>query len=150
MSFLKDYSEELGNITGISSVVISQIEQQFKLTLPLAYKQFLQLLGESTGSFMKGYYMNYPYLLDNKQDADCALNFDNRKHNIIIIKDQYFFFGQWQGYNFFYFDCSEESEDPPVYVLTDTPKTYQYKSSFTTFLREEGLTPLLESKSKFQ
>jgi SMI1-KNR4 cell-wall len=149
LSFLKEYHGLLGNTIGASENKIAQIEQDFNVKLPISYKEFLMAYGQESGNLLGSYYMEYPILKENKDDALYAINFDERKLNQdkLVIQDSYFFFGQWQGYNFFFFDCREESENPVVYLLTDKPEIKRYKDSFTDFIRDEGLKPLLNSKN---
>jgi len=145
LSFLNDYNELVGFTKGIDVTLIRKIEIEFNVRLPQAYKEFLYLFGEKSGNIFGSYYMGFPVLLENKNDALHALNFDDRKAgNRPEIKDSFFFFGQWQGYIFYFFDCDEMSDDPIVYILTDSPKIEKYKESFTSFVRDEGLKPLLE------
>lgn len=148
VSFLNDYSNRIGETTGLGVDEISQVEKRFDIELPIAYKQFLLNTGSKTGFLLNGYYMEYPSLIDNKQDAINELNFDDRKKDDekVEIKNSYFFFAQWQGYNFFFFDCSLKEDDPTVFLF-DTNKITKYKNSFTDFLKDEGLKPLEESLS---
>ncbi|GAA4275920.1 SMI1/KNR4 family protein [Aquimarina mytili] len=148
VSFLNDYANEIGETIGLSIDKINQIEKDFNVNLPLAYKQFLFSFGRKSGFLLNGYYIEYPELIHNKGDVFHELNFDDRKTQIEKpeIKDSYFFFAQWQGYNFFFFDCSLK-EDNPIVFLFDTNKIIKYKDSFTEFLRDEGLKPLLDNLS---
>ncbi|WP_378187313.1 SMI1/KNR4 family protein [Aquimarina sp. W85] len=148
ISFLNNYEDKIGEIIGLNIDEINQLEKDFNVELPLAYKQFLLSSGRKTGFLLNGYYIEYPLLIDNKEDAIHELNFDDRKKDDEKpeIKDNYFFFAQWQGYNFFFFDCSREEDDPVVFLF-DTEKITKYKDSFTEFLKDEGLKPLLESIS---
>jgi hypothetical protein len=102
--------------------------------------------GKESGNLLSSYYMTYPSVIDNKEDAIYALNFDDRKkdEDKPILKDSYFFFGQWQGYIFYFFNCDDCNDNPPVYILTDAPKIEKYKDSFSDFIRDEGLKPLLD------
>lgn len=54
--------------------------------------------------------MTYPVLLENKQEAIDYSNFDDRVsvEDRVKFKDSYFFWGDWQGRVFFFFDCSEK------------------------------------------
>lgn len=148
ISFLNNYEDKIGEIIGLNIDEITLLEKKFNVKLPLAYKQFLLSSGRKTGFLLNGYYIEYPLLMDNKEDAIYELNFDDRKKadRKPEIKDSYFFFAQWEGYNFFFFDCSIKEDDPPVFLF-DTEKITKYKDSFTDFLRDEGLKPLLESFS---
>jgi hypothetical protein len=140
LSFLEDYKPKIGNIKGLNKSKIDEIENQFQLRLPDAYKEFLSKCGEVSGNLLSSYYMTYPALKDNQNDALEMINFDDRKKESEKpkISENYFFFGQWQGYNFFFFECGE-NENPPVKILNDSLEIIEYKKSFTDFLMEEGL-----------
>jgi len=142
-SFLKPYQELLGNTKGISTQFIQQIEADFRVSLPKAYKEFLFMFGEESGALLDSYLVEIYKLKNNRQSAEIA-SVDELSGNEVKIKDSFFFFGQWQGYIFYFFDCDEMSDDPIVYILTDSPKIEKYKESFTSFVRDEGLKPLLQ------
>ena len=143
LSFIEKYKSKIGRPKGIDSKVISDIETCFQLKLPLAYKEYLLNFGATSGNLLSSYYMTYPSLMDNKSEAIEMINFDDRKsdNEKPQIKNSYFFFGQWQGYNFFFFECGAD-ENPPVYILNDSLEIIEYKKSFTSFLIEEGLNNL--------
>ncbi len=130
---------------GLSDSEIVQIEMDYNVRLPVSYKQFLKQFGKSSGKILTSYLMTVDKMRLNRESALDA-SFDEIDNVKVEISDNYFFIGQWQGYNFYYLDCSIELEDPPVFILTDSPKTYKYKSSFTEFIKDEGLKPLLESE----
>ena len=150
LSFLKDYTDLLGHTKGIDIMSIEKIEMNFRVKLPKAYKEFLFLFGEDSGNILGSYYMMFPALLENRNDALYALGFDDRKsvEDKPEIKDSFFFFGQWQGYIFYFFDCEEESDDPIVYILMDSLKIEKYKGSVTSFIKDEGLQALLDLKKQ--
>ncbi len=149
LSLLEKNKLKIGNTLGIDNNQVIGIENEFQLKLPSSYKEYLISFGTNCGNLLASYYMTYPSLVDNKTDAIEMLNFDDRKSDIEkpAIKDSYFFFGQWQGYVFYFFDCAEDTEDPTVYILTDSPKIEKYKDSFSEFIYDEGLKPLLEIES---
>ncbi len=92
--------------------------------------------------------MEYTYLFENREDAIYALNFDDRPNHKEkpILKDSYFFFGQWQGYIFYFFDCASNQDDPPVYVLTDDLFIKKYKDTFSDFIKDEGVKTTFRSQ----
>ncbi len=144
LSFIKEYNSQIGKSIGIESNKIVEIENYFQLVLPLAYKEYLLNFGAISGNLLGSYYMTYPALMDNRSDAIEMINFDDRKSECKkpIIENNFFFFGQWQGYNFFFFECGTDN-NPPVKILNDSLEIITYKESFTSFLIEEGLNPLL-------
>jgi hypothetical protein len=143
MSFLNQHLSLLGNIEGLNDQDINQLEKEFKIELPSAYKEFLKLLGRKSGQLLGSYLVERHKLNGNKESAKIA-SVDDLENKRVEIKDSYFFFAQWQGYNFFFFDCDENGENPPVYLLTDSPRISLYKPSFTDFVKDEGLKPLLD------
>lgn len=147
LSFLDDFRNFIGRTEGLALKDISYIETVFGVKLPIAYREYLSLFGKESGNLLGSYYTEYPGLMENRSDAIYALNFDDRNppNAKPVLRSNYFFFAQWQGGIFFYFDCEEESENPGVYIFEDTLKLYRYKNSFTEFLRDEGLKPLLDS-----
>ena len=146
--FVTPYLSLLGNIEGLSEVHIEKIEMKFKVRLPDSYKEFLKYFGRESGNLLGSYLVEEHKLLGNKESALYA-SVDELDNKSVKIKDTYFFFGQWQGYVFYFFDCSGNSEDPPVYILTDSPKIEKYKNSFTEFIFEEGIKPLIQNNENF-
>lgn len=150
-SFLEPYANLIGEVRGLPQADIDFLEEKFKIILPASYKEFISLFGKKCGNLLGSYYIEFPVLMENREDAVYSLNFDDRKSTEIKpeIKDSYFFFGQWQGYVFYFFDCAEENDNPQVYILTDSLKIEKYKNSFTEFIYDEGLKPLLENVQPF-
>ncbi|MBS1508886.1 MAG: SMI1/KNR4 family protein [Bacteroidetes bacterium] len=142
LSFLNEYIRILGSIEGLNDKEINQLEIESKIKLPNAYKEFLKLFGKKSGQMLGSYLTERHKLSRNRESAKIA-SIDELDNKQVEIKDSYFFFAQWQGYNFFFFDCAEGKEDPPVYLLTDSPSISLYKKSFTDFIKDEGLKPLL-------
>ncbi|MGN6646890.1 MAG: SMI1/KNR4 family protein [Cytophaga sp.] len=136
LSFLNAYESQIGTSRGVSSSVIVEIEKEFHVKLPAAYKEYLSHYGAVCGSLLQSYYMTYPVLKENRSDAIEMINFDDRKSEADkpVLKDSYFFFGQWQGYIYYFFDCADEDENPVVYILNDGLQIEKYKNSFTEFL----------------
>lgn len=143
LSFLDTYRDVLGNPKGIDVQLIQKIEIDFNVRLPRAYKEYLFLFGENTGNLLSSYLTSVYKLKGNRESAKNAA-IDELSGKAVNIKDSFFFFGQWQGYVFYFFDCEEGKDDPTIYILTDSPGIEKYKDSFTLFVRDEGLNPLLE------
>ncbi|KIQ22716.1 hypothetical protein RT99_06350 [Flavobacterium sp. MEB061] len=146
LSFLTHYKSEIGNSKGITSEIIDEIENDFQLKLPLAYKEYLLEFGSHTGNLFGSYYMTYPSLKENKSDVIEMINFDDRKteNEKPFIKNSYFFFGQWQGYIFYFFDCESGKDDPEVYILNDGLEILKFKNTFSDFVKDEGLKLLIK------
>ncbi|WDF66511.1 SMI1/KNR4 family protein [Flavobacterium sp. KACC 22763] len=144
LSFLKQYASEIGNSSGVKSQIIDEIEKKFQLKLPLAYKEYLVNFGANTGNLLSSYYMTYPSLKENKLDVLEMIHFDDRKSEKEkpFIKNSYFFFGQWQGYNFYFFDCELGNDNPEVYILSDGLEISKFKDTFSDFIKDEGIKQL--------
>lgn len=144
LSFLKQYASEIGNLSGVESQIINEIEKEFQLKLPLAYKEYLLNFGANTGNLLSSYYMTYPALKENKLDVLEMMNFDDRKseEEKPFIKNSYFFFGQWQGHNFYFFDCELGNDNPEVYILSDGLEILKFKNTFSDFIKDEGVKQL--------
>ena len=147
LSFLKEHQDIIGETKGLHTNEIQSIEQKFNVTLPVAYKQFLSYFGHDTGSLLNGYCMTYKELQENREDAIYELEFDDCRKDRVVLEEHYFFFAQWQGYSFLFFDCSIAEGNPPVFLF-DTEKIVKYKDSFTDFLNDEGLQLLIQSHNQ--
>jgi hypothetical protein len=145
LSFLEEYKDVTGFTEGISIEEIAHIENMFHVKLPVAYKEYLAFFGKESGNLLGSYYTEYSFLIENKEDAFYALNFDDRKSSKDKpeFKDSYFFFGQWQGGVFFFFDCEETVDNPTIYIFEDSLKIHKYHECFSDFILYEGLKPLL-------
>ncbi|SFD54502.1 SMI1-KNR4 cell-wall [Chitinophaga sp. CF118] len=147
--FLEPYMEIFGKyekIQGISETEIENLEIEFKIILPDAYREYLFFFGKESGQLFTAYYTEIKYLLETRSEAIAALNFDDRKTGPkASINEKYFLFGQWQGYVFYFFDCRENNQDPPVYALMDNGTIILHKPSFSIFIKDDGLNPVIES-----
>jgi hypothetical protein len=141
LSFLNAYASQIGSAEGVEPTIITEIEKDFHIKLPAAYKEYLLHFGAACGSLLQSHYMTYPVLKENRNDAISMINFDDRKTEADkpVLKDSYFFFGQWQGYIYYFFDCADASENPVVYILNDGLQIEKYKNSFTEFVYDEGV-----------
>ena len=112
LAFLEEHLNKIGNTLGLSDSEIVQIEMDYNVRLPLSYKHFLKQFGKSSGKILTSYLMTVDKMQLNRESALDA-SFDEIDNVKVEISDNYFFIGQWQGYNFYYLDCSIELEDPP-------------------------------------
>ncbi len=138
---LTKYADKLGTISGISALEIQELENSIGYPFPNVYKEFLYIFGKESGYVFPAHYATYPVVLENRADAIQALYFDDQIPDAArpVIKPSYFFFAQWQGYNFWFFDCEEKQDDPLVYLLTDSPRIEPTNMTFTQLLYSEGL-----------
>jgi hypothetical protein len=140
LDFLEQYRKHLGDPQGISEQEIDAIEQQFNIQLPLAYKEYIKIFGKKKGRILKNNYTEVSYLARNRAEAIDTLK--NTPNQLFVIKDNHFFFGQWQGYSSYFFECASNEEDPAVYIL-DSGKAEVFKSSFSLLIKDE-LTKILK------
>lgn len=134
--FITGYISRLGAIAGCTEVEIIQLEKEYDVQLPAAYKEYLRLFGKNTGQLLQGYHTTADQI---KRNIGCV-EFDlvNTIHsNGFKVEPDMFFFAQWQG-TVLYFRC-DGNEDPPVYIIETFDDIILYKNSFTTFIKEEGL-----------
>lgn len=120
-SFMQDFVQQLKSarlvntsnypIRGCSIEQIQEIETKFKLTLPPIYKNYLSVMGQKSGDFLRGSDFWYPELLTLREGAEILLREDNSP---LKLPDSVFVFGMHQGYQFFYFDTTV-GDDPPVF-----------------------------------
>lgn len=120
---------------------VRSLEQQFGLTLPVAYKEFLLWGGISSGGFLEGSNCFYDdTLLELREGAKELLNRDEFPEP---LPEDAFVFLMHQGYIFWFFKTSE-GDDPPVYGYTEGAAPIPFKSvpfrtlssSFSEFLAE--------------
>lgn len=111
-------------LVGLDAAEIAQLEEHFQVKLPAAYKNYLSVMGRSSGEFNSGSNFWYPEVLGFKKDA-CELL--PRRLPAFNLSDHDFVFGTHQGYQFWYFD-TRAGEDPPVfyYLEGDMPPVKKF------------------------
>jgi len=114
-------------IEGISEQEIIKIENEFKIKLPKAYKEFLYLGGKYTG-FMQSWTTDAQYL-DWSQT-----NIRESMDNINLHLRPFFAFADFEGINclFFFLD---EGENPPIYGY-DESKIYTNEKGEEVFYKK--------------
>lgn len=118
-----------GAITGCSNSEIAEIESHFKLNLPQTYKQFLAYFGKNHDSFLNDLLMTYPFLIQERQQADDLLE----KYQVQIpAKAFIFMIGDYQLY---FFD-TEAGDDPPVLFYTEGESVRQLSEHFSEWIDE--------------
>lgn len=144
LSFLKPYKNLLGVINGVNTQDIELMKKKYNVQLPVAYKEYLLLFGGKCGNFLNSYLMTYGNIERNFKTV--IFDLENTVHNnSFTLNPNIFFFGQWQGTTF-YFIC-DGNDNPAIYFLEDFDNIFVYKDSFTQFIFEEGLKPLLDNSS---
>lgn len=139
-SFIEDLVQQLKDaglvntnnypMRGCSAEQIQEIETKFQVTLPPIYKNYLAVMGQKSGDFLRGSDFWYPELLTLKEAAETLLRED---HSSLKLPSTTFIFGMHQGYQFFYFD-TVVGDDPPVFHYMEGEGATQQFESFSQFL----------------
>ena len=90
---------------------IAQLERQYQLTLPAAYREFLLWMGQGAGGFLAGDACFYEALTQLRDDALELLAENGVSGG---LPDDAFVFSMHEGYQFQFFRVSEGA-NPPVY-----------------------------------
>ncbi len=123
-------------IKGCTPQEIAELEQQLKLELPLAYKEFLLYAGKGLGSFENGsriFYDDDVGLIELQQIAREFLAEDDFPQK---LPDDAYVFWMHQGYMFCFFRTSE-GDNPPVHFHQESFKddfAWNHQKHFTDFL----------------
>ncbi len=141
---LERLKNHLGNFSGISDTEIAEIETRFNIVLPKAYKEYLRIFGKNPGALFGGYNTNYPRVMNNRGGAEYSLELleetgklsTTEKRN--FFQNSFFFFAQWLGYNYWFFDCDEKADDPEVYIFIDNGTIEEMYMTFSEFVFSEG------------
>lgn len=99
------------DLIGCTMREIIELEQQLGVKLPIAYQEFLRIMGKGAGQFLRGSDCFYDQLLDLQQAAGELLA---ENHFLGKIPDDAFVFFMHQGYQFSFFRLSE-GDNPPTY-----------------------------------
>lgn len=135
---LKD--KNLGKLVGVKEKEINEVQNKLNLEFPQAYIEYLLKFGDNTGYLLKGYFTEFKYLEQNKSEVLFMFN-TIISEKTVHLQENFLFFANWQGYNFFFFECNG-NDNPPVNILNDSFEIFEYKKTFTDFILEEGLDRL--------
>ena len=126
-------SEE--SILGYSDAEIALVENNFDISLPLAYRLFLQNFGERA-NFHDSHEYQLKFLLDAQEVIQ-----DIASRNE-LYSQSFLPFSQWQGYSVFCLKMQGDNPEVLLFVEGDTGlETYKY-SSFTNWLMDRVKTHL--------
>jgi hypothetical protein len=118
----------LETIKGCSEKELLEIENRFGLSLPESYRCYMGKLGKRSGDFLSECGMFFPDLLLNRERATTLLE----NNSDFRLKESDFVFLERYGYQFFYFETSDGSVNPPVFRYTElSPKPILLANSFT-------------------
>ena len=133
---LVNYLDNKGcRLRGCTSKEIAKIETFFGVELPLAYRDFLYLMGKGAGDFMKGSSVFYNEIFDLREGSSRLLEEDEFKP----LPENTFVFWMHQGYQFAFFYLNE-GDDPPVYFYYEGRGYEDFEKkekSFTIFLEKQ-------------
>ncbi|MFZ6638843.1 SMI1/KNR4 family protein [Undibacterium sp. TC4M20W] len=125
------------DIVGVAKEEILEIEREFNVPLPGAYKDFLQQCGRKAGLFARDINMFYPDILGIREcyegvKEEYGIPFE-------VPKDAFIFYA-YQGGFFHYFIC-DGNEDPEIYSVNDGQIDAHFViGSFSTFIKEAILS----------
>jgi len=133
------YIKNRGNkLEPVTSSKIFLIEKEFKITLPEVYKQFLQLMGNGAGEYMRGSSVFYDEIFSLRKWADELVH----ENDIEPIPNDAFVFWMHQGYQAAYFKLNE-GDNPPVYYFSEGQESDGFK------LKEKSLSDFFASQLLF-
>ncbi len=121
---------ERSQAAGCSLEEMAQIENDFGVTLPRSYKEFLRLLGRSSGDFLHGTTFNYPGVIQLREMAielleSCGSEFS-------LAPSDFVFLGH-QGYQFMFFDTAVSDDPPVIYYIDQESAPKQIFESFSAW-----------------
>jgi hypothetical protein len=117
---------------GCTEEEIDSLECRFALRLPQCYRDFLAVMGRSAGDFLVGTDYSFPKMLEFRKDAEGLLQ---TSQSDFKLPSTAFVFMFHQGYTFLFFDCSDDSDDPLVFMFTEAEKEPRKVSdSFSAWL----------------
>jgi hypothetical protein len=124
-------------IKGCSEKDIEELEKEFKLKLPNAYKTFLKLIGLGGGKFWSSERFHYRQLFLIPKIVENIIRDEDLKNVLVELPADTFVFLVHHDYEFFFF-CTNEGEDPPVYYYLEHETQYvKFADSFSLFIDEQ-------------
>ena len=109
---------------------IYSVEKCLKISLPLAFREFLLWGGHSAGRLMEGSDCFLKHLLLNQETATSILADDQFLHP--LPEDAFVFF-MHQDYQFLFF-LTSQGDDPPVYSYREQQKKLLLKKNTTNIV----------------
>ena len=130
-------STHLGSVMSCTEAEIVALETAQGKRFPLAYREFLLWMGQGTTEFWRGSRAFLPRLSTLTQQAKSILR-ANRFPK--ALPKNSFVFWMHQGYQFLFFDVTED-EDPPIHYYNEAEHErdfhYRFYPSFSEFLAQE-------------
>ncbi|WP_375559716.1 SMI1/KNR4 family protein [Bernardetia sp. OM2101] len=146
LSSLVDFLKLSGEVfTPLSQKKIDSLQRLYDINLPIAYIEFLTVMGKGASRFMRGSSVFYPELLELKDWAKELTD----ENNMSELPKNAFTFWMHQGYQMAYF-LVDDSPNPTVYYFSEGNKNNDWieVSSFTEFLEMQLIFSGLKSNIK--
>lgn len=106
----------IGQLVPCSEEEVHTLKKQLGQTLPVAYQEFLLLMGRRAGGLLKGTNWLYEDLEFIQEDA---LDLMRRDRFPVLLPPDAFVFLMHHGYQFMFFRLTE-GDDPPVYYYIES------------------------------
>lgn len=118
-------------IEGCTNEEIADLEAQFDVELPEAYKSCMRHIGKDTNGFLRGSEFTYPAPKYQRAFAeDCIESWNDLEFS---LGNTDFVFRGLQGSSFWLFD-TERGDDPPVYHYMEDNEPDLVADSFSEWL----------------
>jgi len=120
-------------ITGCDEDEIRDLESEFNVALPEAYKSCMRHLGKNPNGFRRGSEFAYPEMKRQREFAQKRV--EENDVDFKFDESDFVFMGH-QGYSFLFFD-TDEGDNPPVYLFMSPNEPYKLNDSFSEWLFNE-------------
>lgn len=129
---------------GLSNAEIDNIQQAQSVDfLPLAFRQFLQVMGRGDGNIFVGCDRSLDFLLNAKMGLQEILEISSQDFETPELPTNAVVFLAIQGVEFFFFEATKGVDDPPIWLyLEDEAIFYQVSSTLSAWLWEQAFDPM--------
>ncbi|MCR6642517.1 MAG: SMI1/KNR4 family protein [Sporocytophaga sp.] len=136
LRFLKDNLDKVGSIIPCTENEIRELEFKLGVNLPKSYREYLLILGKDSGDLFAGSFVSSKDLLFFKNEAVKILIGNNFKKS---LEPQDLVFLIHQGYQFMFFKCDKDEEDPKIYFYDECKGQTDFEviaPSFSSFIEK--------------
>ena len=109
------------SLRGCTEAEIGQLEAHYGISLPAAYRRFLQRMGRSAGECLGGTDWLFPDLLELREGAESLLEECEATQS---LDRNDFVFAMHQGYQFLFFKCGTGPDPEVFYYLEDVASAF--------------------------
>ncbi|EMA38527.1 hypothetical protein C446_09940 [Halobiforma nitratireducens JCM 10879] len=121
-------------IEGCTTEELAQLEAEFGVELPAAYRSCMLHIGKSTNGFLRGSEFTYPAPKYQREFAEDSIErWDDLEFS---LKETDFVFRGLQGSSFWFFN-TEDGDDPPVYLYMEDTEPELVADTFSEWLFNE-------------